>query len=108
MSTTTTRTPATPTFEVFVPYEQKTLNPEIKHRGGRWNPDTRKWILPDNQENRTFARTIHPLPSRDLPPDERIATIAQNAVAQLNALGAGEFVLRYAKTVLGVSITSKN
>lgn len=103
---TATQTPAT--FEVFVPYTQKTLNPEIKHRGGRWNSETRKWILPDNQENRTFARTIHPLPSRDLPPDERVAAIAQNAVSQLNALGAGEFVFRYAKTVLGVSITSKS
>lgn len=100
---TATSTPAT--FEVFVPYVQKNLNPEIKHRGGRWNPESRRWVLPDTAENRAFADTIRPVPSRELQPDERIKTIANNAVAQLNALGTGEFTLRYANSVVGVSIT---
>lgn len=102
MTTTTSAT-----FEVHVPYEQKALNPEVKRRGGRWNPNSKRWSLPDTTDNRAFAATIKPLPSQ-LDIDDRVAAIAANAVAQLNCLGAGEFILQFASNIAGVSIAKQD
>ena len=73
------------TIEITVPYSKKHLVTEIKSAGGKFSPEAKIWILPDNQENRSLKELVERRlagPSQN----ERVKNIANLTVDLLNAL----------------------
>ena len=79
-----------PNIIINVPYSKRHLLPELRINGGKFDPDTKTWVLPDSPE----ARTLKELADRRLAvpaPTERIANIAKLTIDLLNSLKYREF-----------------
>jgi hypothetical protein len=82
------------TIRINLPYNYRHLRPEIKNRGGQFDPDTEQWVLPDNLENQALLAQIKSRPKPLASPQERVASVAKTSVELLNALRVGEYKLR--------------
>jgi len=73
------------TIEVTIEYARRHLQPEVRHRGGTFDPKTKKWNLPETPDNRALAHLIEtPVSAPTL--EERTRNVALVAVDLLNAI----------------------
>jgi len=77
---------------IAVPFQKRHLTPEIKSRGGKFDPSAKTWSLKDNQDNRQLADLIQ-LPLTGPTPEERILNVAKTAVELLNSIKFREYRL---------------
>ena len=73
------------TIAVAIPYAKRHLRPEIKERGGKFQPEDKTWILPDNPENRQLVDLVQK-PITGPTPQERVTNVLNTTVELLNAL----------------------
>jgi hypothetical protein len=73
------------TIEVTIPYQKRHLQAQIKERGGKFDPNTKNWVIPDTAENREIAELIK-RPVTGPMPEDRITNVANTCVELLNAL----------------------
>jgi hypothetical protein len=73
------------TIEIAIPHLKRHLRPEVKSRGGKFQPEKENWILPDNPENRQLVDLIQK-PITGPTPEERVKNVLNTTVELLNAL----------------------
>jgi hypothetical protein len=77
-------------ISINVPYAKRHILPELRINGGKFDSDTKTWILPDSPE----ARTLKEIAERRVAvpaPTERITNIAKLTIDLLNSLKYREF-----------------
>jgi hypothetical protein len=90
----TTMQTATPQLTFKIPYALRHLQPEIKNRSGRFNPEDKTWTLDDSESNRALVHQMElPPPRTAAPPEERVKAVAQTATELLSALKIGTYIL---------------
>jgi hypothetical protein len=84
----------TPKLTFKIPYAMRHLQPEVRNRGGRFNPDDKTWTLDDNEGNSALvAQLTSPPPRPAAPAEVRVRAVAQSAAELLCSLRIGTFVL---------------
>src|SRR5271163_132095 len=81
-----------PNITINVPFTKRHILPELRINGGKFNPDTKPWILPDNPETSTLKELVErriAAPS----PAERIKNVLTLSVDFLNTLKIRQFKL---------------